>query len=191
MAPRAPGPTASAIGSSRSSETAATTPSTTTSRFTYASSAPQQQVAGKETILARSTQSLSRFDLDFAGDSVESVRVDGRDAGFAIAGEELVITPQRAIKRGTKFKVSVRFVSGPFTPAPDDDLPFGWFTTADGSVTAGQPDRSHTIYPVNDHPADKASYTIRLDVPEGVRRWRTASCARRPPPEGGRARSTR
>ena len=136
--------------------------------FTYGSSVPQQQVAGKETIQARSTQSLSRFDLDFAGDSVESVRVDGRDAGFAVAGEELVITPQHAIKRGARFKVSVRFFSGPFTPAPDDDLPFGWFTTVDGSVTAGQPDRSHTIYPVNDHPADKASYTIRLDVPEGV-----------------------
>jgi aminopeptidase N len=35
-------------------------------------------------------------------------------------------------------------------------------------VTAGQPDLGHTIYPVNDHPADKATYTIELDVPEGV-----------------------
>ena len=35
-------------------------------------------------------------------------------------------------------------------------------------MTAGQPDGSHTIYPVNDHPADKASYWIRLDVPQGI-----------------------
>ena len=43
----------------------------------YASSAPEQDVAGKVTISARATQSLSRFDLDFSGDSVGSVRVDG------------------------------------------------------------------------------------------------------------------
>jgi aminopeptidase N len=119
-------------------------------------------------MLARSTQSLSSFDLDFSGDSVASVRVNRHAADFERLGQELVITPQRPIKRGARFTVSVRFVSGPFTPAPDDDLPFGWFTTVDGSVTAGQPDQSHTIYPVNDHPADKASYTIRFDVPEGV-----------------------
>ena len=80
----------------------------------------------------------------------------------------------------------MRLRLGPVHPAGrTDDLPFGWFTTVDGSVTAGQPDRSHTIYPVNDHPADKASYTIRLDVPEGVTavangELRRSSHARRP-----------
>ena len=34
-----------------------------------------------------------------------------------------------------------------------------------GSVTAGQPDFGHDFYPVNDHPADKASYDISFDVP--------------------------
>jgi aminopeptidase N len=134
----------------------------------YASSAPEQDVAGKVTMVARATQSLSRFDLDFSGDTVGAVRVDGHSADFERAGQELVVTPAHAIKRGRTFEVVVRFVSGPFTPAPDNTLPFGWFTTVDGSVTAGQPDQSNTIYPVNDHPADKASYTIKLDVPEGV-----------------------
>ena len=50
----------------------------------------------------------------------------------------------------------------------DQNLPFGWFTVNGGSVTAGQPNFSHAIYPVNDHPADKASYDIRFDVPEGT-----------------------
>ena len=134
----------------------------------YPSSAPEQDVAGKVTMFARATQSLSRFDLDFQGDSVDGVWVNGRPAAYSLAGAELVITPRHPIHQGRKFRVSVRFVSGPYTPAPDDDVPFGWFTTLDGSVTAGQPDQAHTIYPVNDHPADKASYTIRLDVPEGV-----------------------
>ena len=47
-------------------------------------------------------------------------------------------------------------------------LPFGWFSTQDGSVTAGQPDRAHEIYPVNDHTADKATYTFLIDVPAGT-----------------------
>ena len=68
------------------------------------------------------------------------------------------------------------YTSGPYLYTPDFDLstfpigilPFGWFTTQDGSVTAGQPDRAHEIYPVNDHPADKATYTFLIDVPEGT-----------------------
>jgi aminopeptidase N len=136
--------------------------------LTYATSAPEQDVAGEVTMLARSTQALSSFNLDFAGDSVSGVRVNGRRADFTRSGSELVITPSKAIGKGRKFIARVDFVSGPFTPAPDDTLPFGWFTTLDGSVTAGQPDQSQTIYPVNDHPADMASYTIRFDVPEGV-----------------------
>ena len=35
-------------------------------------------------------------------------------------------------------------------------------------MTAGQPDRAHEIYPVNDHTADKATYTFLIDVPEGT-----------------------
>ena len=154
--------------------------------FTYASSAPEQDVAGKVTMSARATQSLSSFNLDFQGDSVSGVWVNGRRADWTLDGAELVITPRHSLREGKRFKVSVRFVSGPF--APVDDLPFGWFTTVDGSVTAGQPDQAHTIYPVNDHPADMASYTIRFDVPEGVTavangelRWSST--------RGGRSRS--
>ena len=47
----------------------------------YATSAPAQSIDGTVTILARATQSLSRFNLDFGGDSVGSVSVDGRAAG--------------------------------------------------------------------------------------------------------------
>jgi aminopeptidase N len=91
-------------------------------------------------------------------------------------GEELVITPARALRKGRRFVTKIAFVTAPDVPV--DDFPTGWFTTNDGSVTAGQPDRSHEIYPVNDHPRDKATYTIKLDVPDsvtavanGVLRW--------------------
>src|SRR5215475_135536 len=52
-----------------------------------------QTVPGVVTIKARATQSLSQFDLDFSGDSVESVEVDGQPATFTRDGDELVIVP--------------------------------------------------------------------------------------------------
>ena len=78
----------------------------------YASSAPEQDVAGKVTMVARATQSLSRFDLDFSGDTVGAVRVDGRSADFERAGQELVVTPAHAIKRGRTFEVVVNQPKG-------------------------------------------------------------------------------
>jgi aminopeptidase N len=136
--------------------------------LTYPTSAPSQTVNGKVTMLARATQWLSRFDLDFSGESVSAVRVNGAAASFTRSGDELVITPRRALHDHAPFVTQVTFTAGPKPPAAGDVFPFGWFTTNDGSVTAGQPNFAHVIYPVNDHPADKASYTFRIDVPQGT-----------------------
>jgi aminopeptidase N len=38
-------------------------------------------------------------------------------------------------------------------------------TTADGAIAIGEPEVAATWFPVNDHPRDKATYTIRLSVP--------------------------
>nr|MBA2629974.1 M1 family metallopeptidase [Thermoleophilaceae bacterium] len=57
----------------------------------------------------------------------------------------------------------------PATPDfPENELPVGWFVTRDGSVVGAQPDAAHEIFPSNDHPSDKASYSFRLEVPKGV-----------------------
>src|SRR6478752_6013924 len=55
-------------------------------------------VEGNVTILARATQALSRFNLDFAGRSVGGVVVNGAPANWRRDGSELVITPRKAIK---------------------------------------------------------------------------------------------
>ena len=44
----------------------------------YATSAPTQPVDGTVTLIARATQSLSRFNLDFAGDSIGAVAAPAR-----------------------------------------------------------------------------------------------------------------
>jgi aminopeptidase N len=135
----------------------------------YATSAPSQGIDGTMTMAARATQSLSRFDLDFSGAGVGSVVVNGRPARFSRVGEDLVITPSRPIWKGQLFVVQVRhFTANPTVADPDQLLSTAFFITPDGSATSGQPNAMHAVYPSNDHPRDKASFTFRFDVPAGT-----------------------
>src|SRR4051812_5922114 len=123
-------------------------------------------VDGTVNILARATQSLSRFDLDFSGRSVGSVAVNGQPASFRRDGQELIITPRRAINNGSLFIVTVsHFVAVPTVPG-DDPASVALFVHASGTATAPQPDLARYFLPSNDHPLDKASYDIRFDVPK-------------------------
>jgi aminopeptidase N len=135
----------------------------------YATSAPSQGIDGTVTMKARATQALSRFDLDFSGASVGSVRVDGKPAAFRRVGEDIVITPAEPIAKGATFTTQViHFTSNPTEPDPDDFLSTAFFITPDGSATSGQPNAMHSVYPSNDHPRDKAGFSFRLDVPAGT-----------------------
>jgi aminopeptidase N len=135
----------------------------------YATADPAAPVHGTVTLVARATQSLSRFDLDFAGDSVGGVSVNGRAAEWTRDGEELVITPRHTLRDGDPFVVRVRdYVATPGVPDPDDLLGTPFISTPDGTVTAGQPDSTHNFLPSNDHPRDKASFTERFNVPAGT-----------------------
>ena len=87
----------------------------------YPTAARVQTVDGTLTMDAKATQALSRFNLDFDGKSVSAVSVNGRPAGFAVQGEELVITPADAIRDGKKFSTTVSYTSGPYLYTPDFD----------------------------------------------------------------------
>ncbi|GIF04284.1 M1 family metallopeptidase [Actinoplanes siamensis] len=132
----------------------------------YPAKDPAQTVTGDVTITAVATQNLSRFDLDFGGDAVGRVSVDGRPARFARDGDELIVTPARALAKGKAFRVTVSGFTA--TPIPANaDSPAGFVTTADGTIMAGQPDQSHQLFPSNDHPRDLATYTISMTRPSG------------------------
>jgi aminopeptidase N len=138
-------------------------------RLRYETADPAQSIDGTATILAKATQSLSRFNLDFGGDSIGSVTVNGQAAAWQRDGEELVITPAHSLHRGALFAVQVNdFVTTPAVPDPNDFLGAPFFIAPDGSAWAGQPDGAHRIFPSNDHPADKASFTFLVDVPAGT-----------------------
>jgi aminopeptidase N len=132
----------------------------------YETSAPNQPIDGTVTIVARATQALSRFNLDFAGQSLGAVSVNHRTADWTREGDELVITPKRPLRNHRIFVVEVaNFTAVPTEPNPEDFSTSAFFVTPDGSATAPQPDLAHRIFPCNDHPRDKASFTFRFDVP--------------------------
>ncbi len=138
-------------------------------RLRYETADPTQPFDGTVHIIARATQSLSRLDLDFAGDSVGAVWINARPATFQRDGEELVITPDHPLLRGQLFLISVtHFVATPKLPQPNvlNGAPF--FTSPDGTGWALQSNKAHEVFPSNDHPSDKASFSFRIDVPEGT-----------------------
>ena len=121
-------------------------------------------------ILARATQNLSRFNLDFQGPlKISRLSVDGRAARFTRSGaQELVITPPHGLRKGRTFLVSVTYAG---VPQKIDDPALGisgWATTKDGAVALNQPIGAATYFPVNDTPTDKATYTQTITVPRGL-----------------------
>ncbi|MFP1628108.1 M1 family metallopeptidase [Streptomyces sp. 5K101] len=123
-------------------------------------------LTGTATILATTTQRLSRFNLDF-GLSVDEVRVNGRKAAFRSTGnQELEITPVAGLEKGRPVAVVVRYSGKP------SELSIGgytaWHRTPDGGVAAQEPESAVWWFPSNDHPLDKATYDISVAVPDGT-----------------------
>ncbi|MFI8789351.1 M1 family metallopeptidase [Streptomyces sp. NPDC055105] len=121
---------------------------------------------GTATILATSTQDLSRFDLDF-GLKVSEVLVNGKKAKFATSGvEELEITPPAGLPKGSTFTVVVRYAG-----KPSEVKLYGftsWQRTPDGGIGANEPESAAWWFPSNDHPRDKATYDVSVAVPDGT-----------------------
>src|SRR4051812_32901911 len=80
------------------------------------------RLSGHATISARTTQSLSRFDLDLRDFlAVSRVTVNGRSAAFAQRqGQELVVSPRSPLERATPFVVAVDYAGQP-QPIVDPD----------------------------------------------------------------------
>jgi aminopeptidase N len=127
------------------------------------------RLVGVATISARATQNLSRFNLDFVGLSVRSIRVNGRSASWSRTDHELTVTPGHGLRKGRSFTTVVRYDGVPITQevvvGPDVTVEAGFMHTDDGATAAGQPEVAASWFPVNDHPIDKASYTFVVTAP--------------------------
>ncbi|GAA2582801.1 hypothetical protein GCM10010435_70700 [Winogradskya consettensis] len=126
------------------------------------------QLAGVATIEAVATQGLSSFNLDFDALTLRSLTVNGQPARWRRANGELTVTPGAGLRRGRTFTVVARYDGVPQIIEDSNLGASGVFRTDDGMVIAGQPEVASSWFPVNDHPLDKASYTIRVTAPQGL-----------------------
>jgi aminopeptidase N len=136
------------------------------------------------------TQDLAVLTLDLVTRTarVTGVTVDGTAASFRQDPEDrkLTITLPVTAEAGTPLQVAVvaEVRPGP-VPRIGEGIPFrqpglsaaesrirlgrGLIADGEGGVLlAAQPNGAHTLFPVNDHPLDKATYRITLTAPPGM-----------------------
>ncbi|MFJ6771288.1 M1 family metallopeptidase [Kitasatospora sp. NPDC091257] len=121
-------------------------------------------VDGTAVITVRPDRALARLELDALGLTVRSVRVDGRPADFAAHDEKLTVTPAGPFLPGAVTRLTVEYSADPRAALPHT----GWVPTPDGFAVAGQPHSAHTVFPCNDHPGDKARFTIAVTAPDAL-----------------------
>ncbi|MCM1968846.1 M1 family metallopeptidase [Streptomyces sp. G1] len=129
-----------------------------------------RRLTGTATLTARATQDLSSFHLDLTGLTVDDVTVEGEEAGWERAGQELIVRPAGVLDDGETFAVRIRYSGTPRTITDPDGSEEGWLRThgGAGALALGEPNGSMTWFPGNHHPSDKASYTLSITVPKGV-----------------------
>jgi aminopeptidase N len=127
------------------------------------------RLTGSATITATATANLTQFNLDLKALTVESVTIDAVPATAKPAGEELVVTPAKHIASGTTFVTVIRYGGVPQAYQDEGGLgEVGFLSTDDGAVAIGQPEVAAAWFPVNDHPRDKATYTVKIAAPDGL-----------------------
>jgi aminopeptidase N len=149
-------------------------------------------LSGVATISSSATQDLSSFNLDLDGLTVEAITVDDEPATWstattqisAVTGQplaegsadtvaspprtELTVVPSEGIEKGSEFTTVVTYSGIPVTVNDVFGPVSGVIHTDDGMLVVGQPRVAATWFPANDHPADKASFSFRVSVPEGL-----------------------
>ena len=142
------------------------------------------------TIDAIALADLCAFNLDFEGLTIDEIKVDGETAEHDRWGKELTIRPESVVHAGDGFSVTVRYHGTPILasrsgmealPGSSEDaalgiggadpgeytrLRGGWFVSTNEIFVLGEPTGNRFWYPVNEHPADKASYTATYTVAE-------------------------
>jgi aminopeptidase N len=107
---------------------------------------------------------------------VSEVVVGGRAAGHEQQAEKLKVTPVNMLRDGDTFVATVAYNGKPQHIQFPSSFALGWWyfdANADnphltgedkGAYVNNEPFGAHAWFPVNDHPCDKATYTLHLTV---------------------------
>ncbi len=122
------------------------------------------RLSGQARITATAVQALPRVSLDLAGLRVGKVTVDGRrPTRYTHRGDKLQIWPVADLPVGAEFTVEVHYSGNP-KPVDSTWGDVGWEELTEGVLVAGQPCGAPSWFPCNDHPGDKATYTIAVST---------------------------
>ena len=127
-------------------------------------------ISAVTSITAQATEDLETFNLDLLGLEVHSVAVDGAHAEFDRYGHELAVHPASPVSASSQFEVEIVYSGSP-EPLDDPGVPFarmGWLHREGVIYTASEPSGAMTWFPSNNHPTDKATFEIRITVPDGL-----------------------
>jgi aminopeptidase N len=125
---------------------------------------PLQRIDAVAKIDAISLSGLLSFDLDLDDFDIGAVTVNGQPAAYALGSGELVITPSAPIPPNTAFTVEISYGGKPGairSRHPTDYLD-GWNFYEGGVIVAGEPTGAETWFPSNNHPRDKATFTMNI-----------------------------
>ncbi len=127
---------------------------------------PADVISGTATISAHALQDLSRLNLDYEGPAIREALLNGAPCQVDRYGGELTLTPAEPLPAGEPFTATVSYAGRPGAHRADGDdrYALGWYHYGDGTLVASEPIGAATWYPVNDHPSDKATYTLRVTV---------------------------
>jgi aminopeptidase N len=128
---------------------------------------PTQRISATTTVAATATARLKKFNLDLIGMKIVKITVDGVAATHRRAfAHELVITPATPVRNGDRFVTKVTYNGKPGVD-PVDTVRSGWFdsNTPGAGFVAGEPHSCTLWYPCNDHPTDKAKFSVTATVP--------------------------
>ncbi|GAA4696173.1 M1 family aminopeptidase [Nocardioides conyzicola] len=158
-------------------------------------------VATTTTIDAATTGApLSSYSLDFQGSTgnlaastydVDTVTVNGAPATFTrieassttaatADNHKLIITPATPVEGS--FTTVVTAHGAPVIHFDTDGSAEGWNNTTDGATFVNQPVGSMTLFPNNNTPRDKATYTVSVDVPSTLKTSNYANAGGKPYP---------
>ncbi len=131
-------------------------------------------VAGIDTLDAVATielvtqAPLDRLSFDLVGLDVQGVTIDGMPAMHEQTNNKLRVVPDATLAPNETFVITVAYSGQPTDARSLTRIgTIGWYdfdTTT--SVTIGEPTGARHWFPVNDHPSDKATYSISVDVAE-------------------------
>jgi len=121
-------------------------------------------IRGAANITLTPTVDLRSFTLDLAGFDVSSVDVDGASAQFERVERKLRVLPARPLTAGNRANVRIIYAGKPQT---SDRTGWLWYEGG-GALVSTQTNGASTLFPCNDHPSDKATFSFALTVPRGM-----------------------